>query len=87
MEEFATLMELREKIMKTRGAYRKKYIDKFDNILKNVLQSQEEERLEWENRRQGMVQSYEVLSDKYFALQQQYTTLKTQIGDSAGVKQ
>ena len=41
----------------------------------------------WENRRQGMVQSYEILSDKYFALQLQYTTLKTQIGDSAVVKQ
>ena len=87
MKEFARLRELREKIMKSRGAYRKKYIAKFDDILKNILQSREEQQVEWENRRQGMVQSYEVLSDKYFALQQQYTTLKTQIGDSAGVKQ
>ena len=87
MDEFARLMELREKIKKSRGAYRKKYTAKFDDILKNVLQSQEEQRLEWENRRQGMVQSYEALSDKYFALQQQYTALKAQLTDSAGVNQ
>ena len=87
MDEFARLMELREKIMKSRGAYRKNNIAKFDDILKNVLQSHEEQRLEWENRRQGMVQSYEALSDKYFALQQQYSALKAQLTDSAGVNQ
>ena len=87
MDEFARLMELREKIMKSRGAYRKNNIAKFDDILKNVLQSREEQQVEWENRRQGMVQSYEILSDKYFALQQQYDALKTQFAESTSVKQ
>ena len=87
MSEVVVLMDLMEKILRNRGAYRKKYTNKFKGMLKSILQSQEEQRSEWENRRQGMIRSYETLSDKYFALQQQYEALKTQTADSVGVKQ
>ena len=83
MRNFAALKELREKMMKYRGFYRKKYMDRFDQMLENILQTQaqrlEDQRQEWENLRLGMVQSYEKLKEENIALQQQVRSLEAKI--------
>ena len=70
-------------MMKYRGVYRKNYMERFDQMLENILQSQaqrlEDQRQEWENLRLGMIESYEKLKEENIALQQRVRALETKI--------
>jgi hypothetical protein len=80
MTDFDALKELREKMMKYRGVYRKKHIESFDQMLENILQTpvqrHEDKRVEWENLRLGMIESYEKLQEENIALQKRIWALE-----------